>query len=215
LSGSNLISLDPGQLANRFAVQEIPIDELLDELVAPSPEEEEYEGNAITASYESLIRPLLELIPEREADLIDLYYIQKKKQADIAAIFEVTQAAVSYRLDRGLKRIKFLLSVPRLSEEELREDLPKVPFKPEDVDILVGMWHTTCQSVVAKQLGLTQGLVRHRFFVAVKVLEKRAEECHDFDRIYQFFFKLSKKSFNIKRAVTLPQWSKKGLDTCA
>jgi hypothetical protein len=193
LSGSNLISLDPGQLANRFAVQEIPIDELLDELVAPSPEEEEYEGNAITA----------------------LYYIQKKKQADIAAIFEVTQAAVSYRLDRGLKRIKFLLSVPRLSEEELREDLPKVPFKPEDVDILVGMWHTTCQSVVAKQLGLTQGLVRHRFFVAVKVLEKRAEECHDFDRIYQFFFKLSKKSFNIKRAVTLPQWSKKGLDTCA
>jgi predicted DNA-binding protein YlxM (UPF0122 family) len=214
-NNSNLISLDPGQLANRFAGQEVPIDELLDELIASSPEEEEYEGNAISMSYEALIRPLLDLIPPREADLIDLYYIQRKKQADIAEIFEVTQAAVSYRLDRGIQRLKFFLSVPRLTEEELREDLPKVPFKPIDVDIMVGMWKTTCQSEVAKQLGLTQGLVRHRFFVAVKLLTKRAEENPEqFDRMHQFFLKLSQKGFNVGRAVQLPQWSKKGMDSC-
>jgi hypothetical protein len=212
LAGSNLISLDPNQLANRFSVREVPIDELLDELVAPSPEEEEYEGNV--SSYESLIRPLLDLIPPREADLIDLYYLQRKKQADIAAIFEVTQAAVSYRLDRGIQRIKFFLSVPQLTEEELREDLPRVPFKPIDVDILVGMWRTTCQSEVAKQLGQTQGLVRHRFFVAVKTLEKRASEDKDFERLYQYFSKLSQKGFNIGRAVELPQWKDRGMDSC-
>jgi hypothetical protein len=44
-----------------------------------------------------------ELIPEREADLIDLYYIQQKKQSEIAEIQTVTLSAVTHRLDRDLK----------------------------------------------------------------------------------------------------------------
>src|SRR5208337_2422667 len=105
-------------------------------------------------NYEGRIAPLLDRIPKREADLIYLYFIQKKRQADIAIIFNVTQAAISYRLDRGLKRIKFLLSIPQVTEEDIRRALPEI-FKEIDVNILVGMWSTTCQSQVAENLGLT------------------------------------------------------------
>lgn len=209
MSGGYVISVDPAELANRFAAPDEP---LFDDL------EEEDDPNAppllSTLNYENEIKPLLDRIPEREADLIDLYYIQKKRQADIAEIFGVTQAAISYRLDRGLQRIRFLLSIPRVNEDDMRKDLPDVPFKPIDVDILVGMWQTTCQSEVAARLGLTQGRVRHRFFGAVKTLEKRASEEDKFMRYCKVFSSIASKKFNILREVKLPQWSNRGGDGC-
>src|SRR5690554_5695563 len=47
--------------------------------------------------FRSRIDPLLERIPDREADIIYMYFYQEKRQADIAVIFNMTQAAVSYR----------------------------------------------------------------------------------------------------------------------
>lgn len=208
MSGGYFISVDPADLANRFAAS--PDETLFEE------EEEEVSTEPIlsTLNYENQIKPLLDRLPEREADLIDLYYIQKKRQADIAEIFGVTQAAVSYRLDRGLKRIRFLLSIPQVTEEDMRSDLPAVPFKPIDVDILVGMWQTTCQSEVAERLNLTQGRVRHRFFGAVKVLEKRSEEDARFAPYSKIFTTIANKNFNVLREVRLPQWADRGGDGC-
>lgn len=203
-----LISVDPAELSNRFAATK------------GNPEEDAEVPEADTdpiinaLSYESQVKPLLNRIPEREADLIDLYYIQKKRQADIAEIFGVTQAAISYRLDRGLKRIKFLLSIPQLEVDQMQEDLPHVPFKPIDVDILIGMWLTTCQSEVAARLGLTQGRVRHRFFEAVKTLTKRSEEDERFVPYHKVFSAIASKNFNILREVRLPQWQNRGGNGC-
>lgn len=198
-----LIPVDPAELSNRFAANKVDSEE---------ESEVDVEPLISSLSYESQVKPLLNRIPEREADLIDLYYIQKKRQADIAEIFGVTQAAISYRLDRGLQRIKFLLSIPQLEEDQMREDLPQVPFKPIDVDILVGMWYTTCQSEVATRLGLTQGRVRHRFFGAVKTLCKRSEEDDKFTPYHKVFSSIASKNFNILREVKLPQWSNRGGD---
>lgn len=209
MSGGYVISVDPAELANRFAASP-------DEPMFEGEKEEDPNTEPLlsTLNYENQIKPLLDRLPEREADLIDLYYIQKKRQADIAEIFGVTQAAISYRLDRGLQRIRFLLSIPTVSEEEMRSDLPDVPFKPIDVDILVGMWQTTCQSEVADRLGLTQGRVRHRFFGAVKTLEKRASEEPRFNPYHKIFSAIASKRFNILREVKLPQWSNRGGDGC-
>jgi hypothetical protein len=158
---------------------------------------------------------LLDRIPQREADLLYLYFIENKRQQDIATIFDVTQAAVSYRLDRGLKRIKFLLDLPSVTTDEMERDLPKVPFRDIDVNILVGMWQTTCQSEVAKQLGLTQGRVRHRFFKAVQVLEEASSKNDLFQPYSKIFSAISKKKFNILREVKLPQWASRGGDRVA
>ena len=228
MSSGYVIPIDPVELANRFAGP----GQLLDD--EPEPESE-VESIFAGQDYETRIAPLLNRIPEREADLIYLYYIQKKRQADIAEIFEVTQAAISYRLDRGLQRIKFLLSIPHVTEEDMRDDL-KGAFQEIDVNILVGMWHTTCQSEVASQLKLTQGRVRHRFFKSVSTLQNLADLCGDCDQSLalhedddhacegfeesqyapyeKIFTAISNKKFNILREVKLPQWAGRGGDTC-
>lgn len=203
MSSGYVIPVDPSSLANRLVAPE-PFD--------PLAEEEVEAESFLTPENFDKVNLLLDRIPKREADLLYLYFIEKKRQADIAAIFDVTQAAVSYRLDRGLKRIKFLLDLPNVTVEEMQEDLPKVPFKEIDVDILVGMWETTCQSEVANRLGLTQGRVRHRFFKAVEVLEDAAAREETFQPYHKVFSAISKKKFNILREVKLPQWANRGGD---
>jgi len=210
MSTGYVIPVDPSELANRFSTPSLEDEILLDEEEATSGVRELL---ADDENYEGRIAPLLDRIPKREADLIYLYFIQKKRQADIAVIFNVTQAAISYRLDRGLKRIKFLLSIPQVTEEDIRRDLPGV-FKDIDVNILVGMWQTTCQSQVAENLGLTQGRVRHRFFKAVRVLKEVADGDDKYAPYYKVFSAISGKKFNILREVKLPQWANRGGDGC-
>lgn len=210
MSNGYVIPIDPAELSNRFAAPDSEPDLDGEE---DGDHDEEVASFLVGADYESRIQPLLNRIPQREADLIYLYYIQKKRQADIAEIFGVTQAAISYRLDRGLQRIKFLLSIPQATEDELREDLAEV-FEEIDVNILVGMWQTTCQSEVANRLGLTQGRVRHRFFKSVETLKKRAEEDARFEPYHRIFSAISSKKFNILREVKVPQWANRGGDEC-
>jgi len=219
MSSGYVIPVDPIELATRFAAAQDPRfdeeDEPLDETAEGEDiSEEEMKGFFSDNDYESRIAPLLDRIPEREADLIYLYFIQRKRQADIAQIFNVTQAAISYRLDRGIQRIKFLLSIPQVTEEELRQDLPGAFPQEIDVDILVGMWETTCQSEVASTLGLTQGRVRHRFFKAVKTLETAAEADEVYAPYHKIFSAIAGKKFNILREVKLPQWADRGGDGC-
>lgn len=213
MSAGYLISLDPSKVSGSFpSPEQDPIDPN-DEIEADAAIEEVESLLSGGMSYEDRIVPLLDRIPPREADLIYLYFVQKKKQADIALIFNVTQAAISYRLDRGLQRIKFLLSIPVIHEEDMRADLASI-FKPIDIDILVGMWQTTCQSEVAHQLGRTQGQVRHRFFKAVATLEEASKLEARYVPYYQVFLSISSKNFNILRSVELPQWSDRGRDEC-
>lgn len=209
MSSGYVIPIDPAQIAQRFAAP----DTLLQFF-------EEWDGQSLpdqlpdeSPTYEDIV-PLLPRLPDREADLIELYFVNHKRQADIAIIFGITQAAVSYRLDRGIKRIRFLLSIPAVTEEQMREALPTVFEEPIDVDILVGMWKTTCQSEVATSLGLTQGRVRHRFFRAVNTLKAAAETDESLIDYYSIFSAISSKKFNILREVKLPQWAGRGGDEC-
>ncbi len=212
MSSGYVIPVDPAELANRIAAP----DALLDDKDADTdsePLDPELEALFSSDDYENRVVPLLDRIPTREADLIFLYYVKRKRQADIATIFDVTQAAISYRLDRGIQRIKFLLSIPTVTEEDMRRDLSDV-FEQIDIDILVGMWQTTCQSEVATKLKLTQGRVRHRFFKAVETLKATAEADSKYHPYHRIFSSIASKNFNILRAVSLPQWADRGVDRC-
>lgn len=119
------------------------------------------------------IRDILDLLPPREADFVDLYYLRQFRQTDIAHIFKVSQPTVCYRLQRATARIRFLLRIPEVDLQEMRGHLEQVLTDPLDVDIVVLMCRTTCQSEVAQTLGVSQGLVRHRFIRSIgKVREK-------------------------------------------
>lgn len=215
MASGYIIPINPAELANRFSTSDDPYEETEAEREALLLEEEIQEFAKTMANQENAERvsELLNKIPPREADLIELYYMQQKRQADIAEIFGVTQAAISYRLARGVYRIKFLLSIPDVKEEDMRRDLELI-FKKIDIDILVGMWLTTCQSVVADNLGLTQGRVRHRFFKAVEALAKAGAENVVLEPYSRIFSKIADKNFNALRSVVLPQWSSRGNDEC-
>src|SRR5690349_12290690 len=103
-----VIPVDPSELATRFQSKDedprfdTEDDQLdLQEEVIGNIADDAFAAYMSEGDYESRIAPLLDRIPAREADLIYLYFIKKKRQADIATIFDVTQAAISYRLDRG------------------------------------------------------------------------------------------------------------------
>lgn len=113
------------------------------------------------------VREILPLLPPREADFVELYYFKKLRQTDIAEIFGVSQPTVCYRLARAAARIRFLLGLPEVVVDDMEADLSSLLTDPLDVQIMLLMWQTTCQSEVAKRLGVSQGLVRHRFLRAI------------------------------------------------
>lgn len=114
------------------------------------------------------VQDLLHHLPPREADFVDLYYFRHINQTDIAALFGVSQPTVCYRLQRATKRLQFLLKLPDISLDEIERALKGFLSDPLDIQIMLLMWQTTCQSEAAKILGVTQGMVRHRFIRSVK-----------------------------------------------
>lgn len=119
-----------------------------------------------------LVKDKLDLLPPREADFIELYFFQRIRQSTIAELFNVSQPTVCYRLRRGASRLKYLLERPEYDQDEVREDLAGILSDPIDIDIMIGMVETTCQSDVAKTLDVSQGFVRHRFVRTISKLKK-------------------------------------------
>ena len=113
------------------------------------------------------IRTTMSYLPKKEIDFFSLYFFDHKSQEDIATIFSVSQPTVCYRLRKAKERIKYVLSLPNLTPEMIRGKLVGVLKEEEDVDIMIFMYQTTCQSEVAKIMGTSQGKVRHRFLRSI------------------------------------------------
>lgn len=116
-------------------------------------------------------QPFLARIPKREVDLIEMYYREDKKQKEIADFFGVTQGAISHRLSRARKRLKFLRDMPKLVDDP--GCILDGHFDEFERDLFVFMIETTCQSKTAILLNekyafkgkeqMTQIKVRHKF----------------------------------------------------
>jgi len=147
------------------------------------------------------VHGMLDQLPPREADFVDLYFFRHLNQTDIALIFGVSQPTVCYRLKRATVRIQFLLQLPAITKPELVEAMTGFLGDSLDAKIMILMWETTCQSEVAKRLGVTQGLVRHRFIRTVK----RMKGHDDLGALAQMFDTIS-ENLNILREVKRPSW---------
>lgn len=149
----------------------------------------------------SKVRGMLDLLPPVEADFVELYFFRHVKQTDIASIFGVSQPTVCYRLYRAIDRIKFLLILPKVDVEQMREDFSKFMSDPMDVDIMMHMYETTCQSETAKRLKVSQGLVRHRFIRSIKRMQQADESKHEAMHSYAEIFTMISSNLNIMREV--------------
>ena len=119
-------------------------------------------------------------LPPREVDFLRLR-LQGLTQEAIAEVFGVTQAAVSYRLSQGVRRIRWLSTVPELDPDRL--DLDLVRLSLEDRLVLRALYLTTCQTASVPLLEewtsrrWTQGRVRYVMLRAWRRLrEFRASE---------------------------------------
>lgn len=148
-----------------------------------------------------LVRKVLDRLPPREADFVDLYYFKKIRQTTIATMFNVSQPTICYRLQRAAARIKYLLSLPELVPGELEQAMRSALSDEMDILIMVGMSETTCQSEVAKSLGVSQGLVRHRFFRTLN----RLKALEGMDK-YVVLFQAVAANLNIMREVYRAEW---------
>lgn len=147
------------------------------------------------------VRAVLDQIPPREADFIELYFFQKIRQTTIANLYNVSQPTVCYRLARGATRLRYLIDMPPYEEDELEKDLSGVLSDPIDVKIMVGMLKTTCQSDVAKTLGTSQGFVRHRFLRTIAQLEQ-IPAMENYVKVFRHVF----GNINILKSSTRSSW---------
>lgn len=117
------------------------------------------------------VRDALPMLHPREADYLELYFFHRMRQSAIADLFGVSQPTVCYRLRRAATRIRYLLTMPPYDRDKIESDLKSVISDPIDVRIMIDMIESTCQSTVARGLGVTQGYVRHRFFRTLRALQ--------------------------------------------
>jgi len=159
--------------------------------------------------------PFLDKLPSKERDLIRLYYYMDKKQKEIAEIFSVTQGAISHRLSRAGKRLRFLRDMPKL-EHDINVVL-KPYFEPFEIDLINIMINTTCQSRTAEILNekynltgdekMTQVKIRHKFERFIERLKKNKRK----DENLAICFKLIKyiqKNLYMMHEVVLPHFDK-------
>lgn len=190
--------LDPTEIESRYAIEDGMA--FMDALV----QEELNEEGVVKLDR---VRAVMDQLPPREADFIDLYYFKRVKQTDIATIFNVSQPTVCYRLQRAAARIQYILMLPDVDPDELEADIAAVISDSVDVKIMRLMHETTCQSEVAKQLGVSQGFVRHRFMRSIAKLRKEADLS-----VYVRLFEMISSNLNILREVQRPNWNDKVLN---
>lgn len=148
------------------------------------------------------VKDLLDQLPPREADFIELYFFSRLRQTAIATLYNVSQPTVCYRLQRGAMRLKYLIEMPEYTMADMERDLQGVLGDETDIRIMLGMVQTTCQSDVARDLGVTQGFVRHRFFRTIDKLE-RMEGMEEYVKI----FRMVADNLNILKNTCRASWS--------
>jgi len=163
------------------------------------------------------IRPFLYRLPPREIDLIELYYTEHKNQKDIAKIFGVTQGAISSRLTRAKKRLKFLRNLPKITDDEIDGQLGPF-FEPLELEIIKYMMKTTCQSKTAQLINekfsfteekkkMTQVKVRHRFEKCLIKIKSEMEEKTDLKKFHTLL-SIIKNNLYLLHEVKLPHFDR-------
>jgi hypothetical protein len=180
--------MDPAEIEKRFS----------------SPEEDLFYslcGSQPLFQFEDF-QPFLDKIPQREVDLIEMYYREEKKQKEIADFFGVTQGAISHRLSRARKRLKFLRDMPKLADDPGK--IMMGYFEPFEIDLYVFMVETTCQSKTADLLNIRYHLLGKNCMTQIKVR-------HKFDRYIDKLKRLRKSHVELSGCYELAKYIKKNL----
>lgn len=114
----------------------------------------------------------LHRLPRTEAYCLE-QDMKGRKQTDIAKDVGVSQPTVSYKIRVARKRIDFMIQRDKLDFESFQTWLQSSMLDSLDIQIILLMWETTCQSEVARRLNRSQGCIRYRFLRAIEQIKKQ------------------------------------------
>jgi DNA-directed RNA polymerase specialized sigma24 family protein len=114
-------------------------------------------------------------INEMEADMLELHLVKGVPQSTIGKIFGYTQPNIHYRIMRALDRLRVILKIQIFSEEELEEKLRGFFTNEKDILVMKLVYLYSSQSLVAREIGESQGKVRYRFLRCLKAMENCEE----------------------------------------
>lgn len=184
--------------------------ELEEKLKVEKIEQEEIQEENIKKK--ARLKKFFERLPAREKDMLMMRYLEGKTQPQIAEFFEITQAAVHYRLQRALDRIKIYNRMIDIDEDEMKKDLSLL-FDDLTVDIMMTIFETSTQSETARILGKSQFCIRSRFYDALKILSEGVTQTRwkeDFKKrvsSYVEIFQLIRQNWHILKE-KLHKWKK-------
>lgn len=186
------IVLDPSDIERMFSTEDAISS-------YPSAHEELSDESKIEMAR---VQEVLDQIPAREADFVELYFFKKVRQTTIAELFNISQPTVCYRLQRAAERLRYLIDMPVHDAWLMEQDLRGVLTDEKDIQIMLGIVRTTCQSEVAQELGVTQGFVRHRYFRTID----RLKQMRGMDRYVEVFEHVA-QNLNILKETHRSKWS--------
>jgi predicted transcriptional regulator len=142
--------------------------------------------------------PYFPALPEFEQVLLG--YVSKGiKQGEIASLLKITQGAVSSRISRIRKRLKFLKELEGFKcKDSIDQDLSSL-FSPFEIELLKTMMKTTCQSETARRLNIafnlqgpkasmTQVKVRHYYEKCLLKLKEALKTEPKYREYYHLFY---------------------------
>ena len=127
--------------------------------------------------------PLLDYLPEEEAEIFWMIFEKRKEQKHIATLLGFSQPTISYRWRRVLAKLSYLLVLDSLPVREMVEN--DTPFlKPRERAILHDLFFYTNQERVGNRHGVRQSSVK---WIYSKTLKRvKALEGTDPDRWRNF-----------------------------
>lgn len=136
----------------------------------------------------AMLSRYLELIPALEADAIELYFLRGLPQPSVAEILGMTQQAVSYRILRGIQRVRWHHQYGGLFRaEELIAEAPRLRrhgVSPARVQMLATLWTTGLFSEVARRHRVSADQARDACLGALKAMRRLVEQGHGRYRRY-------------------------------
>jgi hypothetical protein len=145
------------------------------------PEEEpEYQPRF---NWDRDVVPLLDSLPPRIADIVELRH-QGVGEYIIANMFEVSQSAICYILQRAHERLRFLYNRPKYTDEQLERLLSLCLTAPKVIRLMIKLWNDPNQTKAVGEEFQTQTTVRKIFHNSIEVLR---ESCQAFPEILPIY----------------------------
>lgn len=117
-------------------------------------------------------KPYRELLPLVEMDILHLIEDLKKSQSEAAKILGVSQPTVHYRLQKAKSRLRHKELLPTVTSAEVQEVMERLGCDSQDIKTMLLYLKYNSQSMVARDLGRSQGAVRHWLMRGISRLSK-------------------------------------------